>query len=258
MKKMVGSLLMTSALLLGSIAPVVANAADTSTGSTTTSAGFTKKTDTVGPVDPDKPTNPIDPGDGNGTGGNDGSGLILVYAPKTIGFGTHVLDPINDESYGADGATIGDSSNVNSTPVTATDTNNTSGTNILGASGNVALEVQDTRGANTGWTLSVASSALTAKKNSSTTLAGATITFPKGATTSTGATSNNATSSAISGLTTDNTSATILGAETGDGEGVTISQMAPKDITLNVLANTATEDTYSGTLTWTLTDAALK
>ncbi|WP_455583303.1 WxL domain-containing protein [Lactiplantibacillus pentosus] len=103
MKKVVGSLLMTSTMLLGALAPIVANAADgeNRSGTTDTTATFTANTtNPVDPVDPTDPTKPLNPGDGD-NGASAGatftgatSGVVLTAADKNgAGITSDLLDP---------------------------------------------------------------------------------------------------------------------------------------------------------------------
>ncbi|RRK10582.1 WxL domain-containing protein [Lactiplantibacillus garii] len=255
MKKMVSSILMTSALLLGAVAPVVANAADTDAGSTSTGVTFTANTDTTKPVDPTDPNQPLDP-EPDENGGKPGAGLALAYAPTTIDFGTHEIDLISDHKYNANGAIDGAS---DAKGTVGKDSATTNGTFKLGSDGKnsgskVILEVSDGRGTNAGWALSVTSTGDIAN------LKGATITLPKGDVSGSGTdktsavTSNDVTIDAGSGSATGTTSNVVLNAAKDTGAGVTVDALDPAAITLNVAANTASAKTYSGTLNWSLSD----
>ena len=191
MKKMVGSLIMSSALILSTIAPVVATA-DTTTpaaaatenrsASTSTNASFTANTSAMNPVDPTDPNTPTtDPGT---NAGKPGGGLSLIYAPTTIDFGTHQIDVMNSKSYNAKGeaATIGSGAvnvfepdptgNVTWSTGTASTANQTT---LYPGTPDVVLEVSDVRGTNAGWTLNVSSAG-----GSLNSVKGATITIPQG------------------------------------------------------------------------------
>ena len=258
MKKMVSSLLMTSALLLGAVAPVVANAATTDAGSTTTGVTFTANTDTTKPVDPNNPNKTLDPDptDNGNNGGKPGAGLSLAYAPTTIDFGTHEIDLINAHKYNANGGVDGATDTKGKV---GKDSATTNGTFKLGSGGantgsKVILEVADGRGTNAGWDLSVTSTGDIAS------LKGATITLPAGNVTASGSSADNgAVSNAVtidagSGSATGTTSNVLLTAASGNGSGVTVDSLDPANLTLNVAANTASAKTYDGTLNWSLSD----
>ena len=258
MKKMVSSLLMTSALLLGAVAPVVASAATTDAGSTTTGVTFTANTDTTKPVDPNNPNKTLDPDptDNGNNGGKPGAGLSLAYAPTTIDFGTHEIDLINAHKYNANGGVDGATDTKGKV---GKDSATTNGTFKLGSGGantgsKVILEVADGRGTNAGWDLSVTSTGDIAS------LKGATITLPAGNVTASGSSADNgAVSNAVtidagSGSATGTTSNVLLTAASGNGSGVTVDSLDPANLTLNVAANTASAKTYDGTLNWSLSD----
>ncbi|MBQ0835717.1 WxL domain-containing protein [Lactiplantibacillus pentosus] len=253
MKKVVGSLLMTSTMLLGALAPIVANAADgeNRSGTTDTTATFTANTtNPVDPVDPTDPTKPLNPGDGD-NGASAGAGLSLIYAPSKLGFGSNQIDVINNQSYAADADS----------------------TVMMGTTNKVGLQVSDQRGTNAGWTLSVAAADGTDGNLSS--LKGATLSLPAGTVTSTGATAgsgstagNGATGQAVdldlgsqastsAGATfTGATSGVVLTAADKNGAGITSDLLDPTAVKLNVVANTASATTYKGVLNWTLTSSA--
>lgn len=257
MKKMVSSLVMASALLLGATAPVVANAASTPTSADTTAkATFTANTSTVTPVDPEDPNTelPTDPKD-PGNVAEPGAGLSLIYAPATLDFGSHEIDTLSDQSYNAknDGTIL--------MPVAdATDPENV----VSKAGTKVGLQVSDQRGVNTGWTLSAKSTNLASTDG--TALDGASISFLSTGVTSSGKTQagsnaytagNGATSSTSNlKLATDNSTTVFASAKAADGTGagVTVLQWTPENVQLNVDANSAKSATYTGTISWSLSD----
>ncbi|CAM3277603.1 WxL domain-containing protein [Lactiplantibacillus plajomi] len=238
MKKVLSSLLMTGTLLLTAAAPLVANAESVpnTTGKTDVTASFTGNTNPVTPVDPDDPNKPVDPDPGtNGsTSGNEGGGqLSLIYAPKTFNFGSHQIDVLNDQSY-------------------ALDTSDTTiKTSLWGSANNVVLEVSDVRGTNAGWNLTASGSEL---KSGDDKLVGASITLPGGDVTASGATKTNGAVSVAAKLATTGEAQTVLNAAAGNGAGVTVDQIKPSEIKLNVPANTAKAQTYTGSINWNLSD----
>lgn len=259
MKKMVGSLLMTSALLLGAMAPIAASAADTPAegenrdGSTTATASFTAPTTPTTPVDPTDPNKPVEPkpgGDNNGANPDGGSGLSLIWAPANLNFGSHTLSVTSDEQYDA---TEGNDAGATATSLMP----KADGT----ASAFTGTQVSDTRGTNAGWKLNVSSSALKLEDKSAT-IEGASITLPAGTLRSSGDAGVNTTANADNGavglggqIQTNGTAVTVLSAAEGKGAGITVQQMNPADVFLNVNANTVQSGTYTGTLNWTLTDS---
>jgi len=91
MKKTLSTIVLASALLLGTVAPVAANADTTTDPAPATTAGsvtFTKPAAVTTPVDPNDPgTTSVTPGD---NGGAKPSGdLTFLYVTKTLDFGTH-------------------------------------------------------------------------------------------------------------------------------------------------------------------------
>lgn len=277
MKKVVGSVLMTGAMLLGSVVPVLVSAADSTTpstpvtenrtGSTSTNASFTANSSAMNPVDPSDPNQPTtDPGS---NAGKPGGGLSLIYAPMTIDFGTHQINVMNAESYNAKGeaATLakGAAPIFTADPVGkatwSTDTTVTGNqTTLYPGTANVVLEVSDVRGTNAGWTLGLSSAGGTLSS-----VKGATITLPQGTVTSSGAVmSGSTTAKAPNGATStantinvDGGTATVLGAAVNAGAGISTDSLNPAAIMLNVAANSASKGNFTGALNWTLSDTAL-
>ncbi|MCW6149030.1 WxL domain-containing protein [Lactiplantibacillus plantarum] len=101
MKPMLGHLLMAGTLLLAGSTPIVANAAENRSGNTDIKAEFTKSTSTVTPVDPSNPDVPSTDGDGD-NGAAAGGDLSLIFVSKSLGYGTHELDVLNDQQYKVD------------------------------------------------------------------------------------------------------------------------------------------------------------
>lgn len=228
MKKVIGSLLMSGALLGTVVAPLVANADANVSGNTAVSATFTKSTQTITPVDPTDPNTPSTDGD-SGNGAAAGGDLSLIYAPKSLDFGTHEIDVQNAQSYAVDTSsaksTLWDNSAV--------------------------LEVADVRGTNAGWSLSASATSLT---NGKTAANGATITLPNGDVTNSGAAHNGAVAvkAPVINLNGSSTGVQVLSAATGNGAGVTVDNLDPTVTMLNIPANSVKADAYSSTITWTL------
>ncbi|MFC6295846.1 WxL domain-containing protein [Lactiplantibacillus daoliensis] len=240
MKKIIGSLLMSSALLGATVAPLVANADATpnTKGTTNVTTTFTKSTQTVTPVDPDDPDTPTDPGDGN-NGAAAGGDLSLIYVPASFDFGSSEIDVLNDKSLSLD---------------------TTSAATTLWKN-NAVVEVSDVRGTNAGWSVLVKGNTLTS--DSGATIKGASLVLPKGTVSNSGNDAQNsnangayATGETVDLATTDDSVAgvQVLGAKDGNGAGVTVSKLDPAGITMNIPANTAKAETYKTTLNWTLGD----
>ena len=237
MKKIIGSLLMSGALLGTTVAPLVANADANTSGKTNVTTTFTKSTQTVSPVDPSNPDTPTDPGNGN-NGAAAGGDLSLIYVPASFDFGTSEIDVLNDK---------------------ALDLDTTSAATTLWEN-NAVVEVSDVRGTNAGWKVTVKGDTLTGTDGA--TIKGATLTLPEGTVSNSGnATKTNANGAYASGqtvdlATTDSTVAgvQVLGAKANNGAGVTVSNLNPANIKLNIPANTAKAQTYTTTLNWSMDD----
>ncbi|WP_261809316.1 WxL domain-containing protein [Levilactobacillus humaensis] len=244
MKKTVSSILLASALLLGSIAPVVANAdAASSTGTTKGSVTFTKPEPVTTPVDPANPGTPsTTPGDNGGT--TPSGDLTFLYVTKTLDFGTHETSTSNKQSFTAATNSDGKSGSISTTTFAGTTANP-----------NFVTEVSDTRATNAGWKVQLSADNFTDGTNN---LTGAVLNF--------NAKSGLAVTNSVSadGITQEN-AAPVLGsgsavdvynAAKGSGAGSTAFQLDPSNISLsNIPANvTVTGDstTYSGNLNWTL------
>lgn len=257
MKKTVSSILLASALLLGAIAPVTANAADTSTGATTSTVHFAKPDTTTTPVDPTDPTKPVDPSDTTDpkdpNGGTTPSGdLTFLFVSNSIDFGSADA-PIKAQTSGTTQSINNGSKNADGTTNVVKVTNGAFASNA-----NLLTEVSDTRGSNAGWTVTVNSSKLSDKTdpNKEVLLKGATLDLDgskatvKNSAIADGSTIAKADTGA---LATDGTPGTIYSAKTGDGAGATTMQLDPANVTLNVPTNVET-GTYTGQLNWTLSD----
>ncbi|WP_164511325.1 WxL domain-containing protein [Levilactobacillus mulengensis] len=250
MKKTLSTIVLASALLLGTVAPVAAHAdAVTGTsGTTDTHATFTAPTNKTNPVDPNKPD--TDAGgsatDNNGATNNDGP-LSFLYVTKNMAFqSVQAVTSATQPDIAVDKIST-------DTFSSATDAQ---------ANPNFVTEISDTRATNAGWSVSVSSSPMT-DKDTNVSLKGATVDFNgAGATTiknsgdAADASGNSAGISAntVSVPTTTATAQTIYNAEKGSGAGSTSFQLDPTNIKLaNVGGNTAA-GTYDGTLTWALSD----
>lgn len=284
MNKTVSSLLLTSALLVGTLVPVVANAQDIAPAHTDTSIVFSQPKQTKVPVDPDHPAT----ADGQDNGGADvpSGSLALLYVSRGIAF------------------TSGDGAVTKSSDFVAKSVNNTrtdaqgkdiADTGAIASNKNLLTEVTDTRGTNAGWTISLSADPMRVTTNTakgdvgaSTTkdlniLKGATLKLngsaaivnssmdsqPDSATDNTTANGSSVTPRAdtttdstndivknnISGLKTDGTSSTpIYGAKPGSGMLTTTFQLDPANVTLNTIPANSKSGTYAGKLNWTLSD----
>ncbi|KRL93904.1 WxL domain-containing protein [Levilactobacillus hammesii] len=258
MKKTLSSILLASALLLGAIAPVTANAATTDTGTglsgtTNSTVHFAKPDTTTTPVDPTDPTKPVDPDNTTDpkdpNGGTTPSGdLTFLFVSNSIDFGSADA-PIKAQTSGTTQSINNGSKNADGTTNVVKVTNGAFASNA-----NLLTEVSDTRGSNAGWTVTVNSSALTDSKVG--VLKGATLDLDgskatvKNSAVADGTTIDKADTGA---LATDGTPGTIYSAKTGFGAGATTMQLDPANVTLNVPTNVAT-GTYTGQLNWTLSD----
>ncbi|WP_125764448.1 WxL domain-containing protein [Levilactobacillus mulengensis] len=254
MKKTLSTIVLASALLLGTVAPVAANADTTapdSTGNTATHVKIDAPANMTKPVDPSNPenqsnTDPADPSDPNNSNNNGASvsgPLTFLYVTKDMTF---------DE-------TTSSISEAQTIPVKSiTESTFTKGGAL---NDNFVTEVGDSRGTNAGWSVQVKSSQMT--NENSAVLKGATVDFGTGAAGTentdtivtnsakdTGITANNVS------LSTDGTSnpTTIYTAAADHGAGATAFQLATDKISLGNVAPNAKSGTYNGNLTWSLTN----
>ena len=167
MKKTLSTIVLASALLLGTVAPVAAHAAavDGTKGTTETHATFTAPDNKTNPVDPNKPDtdaggSATDPKGNNGATNSDGP-LSFLYVTKDMAFKSVQavttatqpdidVDKISTDTFSA-----------------ATDAQ---------ANPNFVTEISDTRASNAGWSVSVSSSPMT-DKDTNVALKGATVDF---------------------------------------------------------------------------------
>ncbi|MCI1553429.1 MAG: WxL domain-containing protein [Levilactobacillus sp.] len=250
MKKTVSSILLASALLLGTVAPVAANAAETdpvSTGKTDTHVTMTAPANQEKPVDPTNPsqttdtdgTQTTDPGNEDNNGATVSGPLTFLYVTKDMTFESAQSVISGTQSMDVD--SIQKSTFMkNGTP-----------------NENFVTEIGDSRGTNEGWSVNVSSSQM--KTDAGDVLAGATVDFD-GAGSNTQIT-NSATADGISAnsvsLGTDQTAndpATIYSAAKGAGAGATAFQLGTDNIHLSNVKANATAGTYNGSLTWTLSN----
>lgn len=265
MKKTVSSILLASALLLGTIAPVTANAADaTVTGNAGTTSGtvtFQKPDATTTPVDPDNPDKPGNGGDNGDHGGVTPGGdadLTFLYVSPDMDFGTTkttaTVDSNNKATVVAKDGTVS-AQELHPEKITST---------VLAdqtTNPKLVTEVSDTRGTNAGWQVTVKSSALTSEAGDK--LDGATITL-NGDTSNNNANSKTIIKNTADSLATGAKAVLNTGAQTstpiytaaGVGAGTTAMQLDASDITLGSLpANIKASEAgtaYTGTLDWTL------
>lgn len=255
------SLLLASVLLLGTSAPTVVRAATTDgetavpqqTGTTKASAVFKAPTTPATPVDPNHPDTSVTDTETNGAGKPEGAtGLALVWAPKTLDFGTQEINFLKPVSYTAAGTIAGSDK-----PATAGNTTSTMKTTDTTASKVTGVQVSDERGTNNGWHLTVVGTALTLE-NTNQAAKGVTVTLPAGALVNSGAGEASDNGAQVFGAKVNmdgsSTGVKILSAGQGYGAGTTVDKMNPSDVTLDVPANAVQAGTYTGSLTWTLTD----
>jgi len=257
MKKTLSTIVLASALLLGTVAPVAANAATTSadptsTGNTDTHVTMKAPDNIKNPVDPTNPTNPAtntDPTDPTSPANPDNNGattsgpLTFLYVTKDMTFAdTQSVISGNQPA-------IPVKSIQESTFMTGGDPNT-----------NFVTEIGDSRGTNEGWTVNVSSSQM--KTAGGDVLKGATVDFTgEGAnTTITNSASTDGISAKNVSLATEgatNDSAAIYGASEGNGAGATAFQLDPKNISLNNVGVNAKAGTYNGSLTWALSNTPM-
>lgn len=256
MKKTVSSILLASALLLGAIAPVTANAATTGdgfSGKTNSSVTFQKPESTTTPVDPNNPNQPGNGGDDHG-GTNPSGDLTFLYVSPKMDFGTAKTIATVDSNNKA--ATVDKDGTVTAQTLNPKTIESTVLADQTTAP-KLVTEVSDTRGTNAGWIVSVTSSAL--KSEAGDALNGATITLNADDTSKT--TIKNTADSVAKGAnavlnTSTQNSVDIYTAADGVGAGTTAMQLDASGITLGSLpANIKASDTgtaYTGELDWTL------
>jgi len=244
MKKTLSTIVLASALLLGTVAPVAANAAtvDGTGGTTKTTAAFTAPKAVTTPVDPDNPDKPST-GDNGGNGATTGSGnLTFLYVTDALDFGSAQSVTSNTQSLDLSSLSTG------------------SFTDAKVDNANFVTEISDTRGTNAGWSVSLSSTPMTNSADSDVntkTLKGATVDFNGGneiTKISNSASTTGITANTVSVPTETAMAKTIYQASADNGAGQTAFQLAPTNIKLaNVGPNTKT-GTYNGTLNWTLSD----
>ncbi len=237
MKKMVGSVLLSGALLLTVGAPLLAHAADTTAtadsenraGTTSVKAHFDVDDTAVTPVDPSNPNQPSTDGN-NHNGAKPGSGLSLIYVTDALDFGSNKLSGTADQAFPVD---VAKSTSLNK--------------------GMFVTEVSDNRGTAAGWKLAVTGDSLQGADKS--TIKGASISLPAGTLGNSGAEKNGATTAAYT-ISLDSKPATnnVLQAVKNNGTGVTVDTFDPANIKLNIPANTARNQDYATTLNWSLSD----
>lgn len=233
MNKKVNGLLLAGALLLGTVAPIAANADTAGTGSTKSDIEFTKPDSTTTPVDPDNPT---DPSKGNNGGTTPSGDLTFLYVSPSMNFGKQdIQTTANAKTY-----------------------NPTVETRALGTvaeNTKLVAEVADTRGTNAGWTVSVSADPM---KSGSNTLTGATLDLDGSTATLKNSAVADNNDAGVTGqdanLTTDSTSKTIFSAKDGSGVLNTTFQLDPTNITLANIPANVKAGTYSGNVNWTLSD----
>lgn len=241
---------------------------DASTGATSVTVGFSEGDQTVTPVDPSNPNQQLKEHNGNIPGnGVQGKyankGLALIFVTNELDFGNHPINAFSEGYYTAAPIKSVISTNPEDKP--------------WRDNGNMIIEVSDPRGTDAGWHLRVNGQPLKWQSDDLKTNAteqstddfeeikGASLEFPEGHVTSSGDinpetndyqhTSRDATPIAVTkndNLIGENGSAIILNAEQHHGMGMTVDAINPKNISLNIPANTAKKGVYTTTLTWNL------
>ncbi|WP_143462392.1 WxL domain-containing protein [Levilactobacillus enshiensis] len=253
MNKTVSSLLLAGALLLGSVAPVVANA-DGQHGTTSNSITFNKPDATTDPADPDNPGTKVPGGDHGGVTDPSGDLTFLYVSPK-MQFGNVKGEAIpttaNAKTYNP---TVTNAASVQ----VEKDGAKTDNTNLV-------TEVQDTRGSNAGWTVSVSADQMVNKDG--VVLKGATLGLKasnakitnsseagSGVTGSDVSTKTDGIAATDTTAATDGTTNVIYSAAKDSGMLTTAFQLDPSNITLGSIPANVKAGTYTGNLNWTLTD----
>lgn len=256
MNKTVSSLLLAGALLLGSVAPVVANA-DGLHGTTSNSITFSKPDATTDPADPDNPGTKVPGGDHGGVTDPSGDLTFLYVSPK-MQFGDVKGEAIQTTADAAAAKTYNPTVTNAASVQTDKDGVKTDNTNLV-------TEVQDTRGSNEGWTVTVSADQMLNAQG--VVLKGATLglTASKAKITNSASASDGVAGTDVSTATkgiaaTDTTAATdgtenvIYSAKADSGMLTTAFQLDPSNITLTNIPANVKAGTYTGNLNWTLTD----
>lgn len=229
---------LAAALTVSGLA-VQASAATTATYNSNGTVSFTPNTDPTNPVDPANPSVPVSPvtPDGKDPQPPTAGPLSIVFA-SSFDFGTH--------------------------PITAADETYTAAPQKLkdGTTRNNYVQVNDSRGNYTGWSLSVMQNDQL-KTADGKALTGAALTLGQAAIQGEGTDNPADVSAAETTLTPGTASGTILGATNGHGSGNNLLNFGSADgktnadtaVTLDVPgATTKYAQAYTSTLTWTLSD----
>jgi len=229
---------LTAALIVVPFAATTGHAATTSTYDSYGAVGFEANTDPGSPVDPSNPTKPVNPQNPDGTKPQppQAGPLSIVYA-SSFDFGTNKISTA-DQTYTAGAQKLDD-----------------------GTTRDNYVQVNDSRGVYTGWSLSVTQAAQF--DNNGHALTGASLTLGQGAIQGAGTDNPADVSAATTTLVPGTASGTILGATSGHGSGNNLLNFgnvdgktdADKAVTLAVPgATTKYAGAYTTDLTWTLSD----
>lgn len=240
---MVGTILLGTSLLGG----LHAQAADGGTVTTNGVISFESSTDPVDPVDPtnpDDPIKPIDPTKPEDDPGTEGP-LSIDYASSFI-FGSQKItstdqvyyaEPQSYHKVDASGKVIGET-----------------------LKGPNYVQVSDNRGTESGWTLKVKQNGQFKAKNKGSELTGAVLTLKNGNVVTKSASAKPTATSEVN-LNVEGEEVDLLKADSGAGAGTylldwgTDEATGAKSIALSVPGKTTKyKDTYTTTLTWTLSD----
>lgn len=232
--------LLTATLIL---APAIAQTANADTAASYGSDGqvtFTPNTNPTNPVDPANPEVPVTPVNPPGMPAPQPptAGPLSIVFASSFDFGTHDIQA-SDQTYTAAAQKLDD-----------------------GTSRDNYVQVNDSRGNYTGWSLSVTQNA-DFKSADGKVLTGAQVTLGNGAIQGKGTDNPADVSAATTTLTPGTASGTILGATNGKGSGNNLLNFGSADgktnadtsVTLAVPGTTTKYATaYTTSLTWTLAD----
>lgn len=226
-----------SVIALGSATATAATVATKSTNGTVKFIADTDITDPVDPLDPEEPVNPVDPVDPEKPIDPGTAGPLSIDYASSLYFGEQKISTV-DKVYTADAQPLSDA---------------TTRPNYV--------QVTDKRGGENGWTLQVKQDGqfVTADDNE---LVGASITFANGEAVTGSASAIPSILTAGFSLVPDGTGAAqvVMSAKAGEGAGTHLYRAGDdatkaSSISLSVPGKTIKyQDTYTTSLTWTLTD----
>lgn len=222
--------LLSASSLLGLTFTNTVNADEKSTSSVSFEAG-TGKNEVVNPLDPSKPidpnlpANPDDPGN-KGTGAE---GPLTIDYVSNFDFGVRAISS-KDENYTLSSK---DGKNNQQTPF---------------------IQVTDSRGTLSGWSLTAKISDFKAKNNDGSIISGASLTIHPTNDTATGAYNNKTTppSTQTVEFKATNTTENVMDATSGQGGGTWLNLINPDKTSLFIPGGSARSGSYEATITWSL------